>query len=64
MFCYLAALRNTTVADVVIIYGTAPLVVAALAPVLLGRAHRLGRDIASDPGRSRRCARGTATLDR
>ncbi|MEA2315082.1 MAG: hypothetical protein QOI03_1774 [Solirubrobacteraceae bacterium] len=36
MFCYLAALRNTTVADVAIIYGTAPLVTAAVALIVLG----------------------------
>jgi len=36
MFCYLAALRNTTVADVAIIYGTAPFVTAAIALLLLG----------------------------
>lgn len=36
MFCYLAALRDTSVADVAIIYGTAPLVTAAVALVALG----------------------------
>jgi drug/metabolite transporter (DMT)-like permease len=36
MFCYLAALRNTTVADVAIIYGTAPFVTAGIALLLLG----------------------------
>jgi drug/metabolite transporter (DMT)-like permease len=36
MFCYLAALRNTTVADVAIIYGTAPFVTAGIAVLALG----------------------------
>ncbi len=36
MFCYLAALRNTSVADVAIIYGTAPFVTAAIAVIVLG----------------------------
>jgi drug/metabolite transporter (DMT)-like permease len=36
MLCYLAALRNTTVADVAIVYGTAPFVTAAVALVALG----------------------------
>ena len=36
MLCYLAALRNTSVADVAIIYGTAPFVTAAIALVVLG----------------------------
>jgi drug/metabolite transporter (DMT)-like permease len=36
MFCYLAALRNTSVADVAIVYGTAPFVTAAVALVALG----------------------------
>ena len=36
MFCYLAALRNTTVADVAIVYGTAPFVTAGIALVLIG----------------------------
>lgn len=36
MFCYLAALRNTSVADVAIIYGTAPFVTAAVALIMLG----------------------------
>ena len=36
MFCYLAALRNTTVADVAIIYGTAPFVTAGIALLVLG----------------------------
>lgn len=36
MFCYLAALRNTSVADVAIIYGTAPFVTAAVALLMLG----------------------------
>ena len=36
MFCYLAALRNTTVADVAIIYGTAPFVTAGIAVLVLG----------------------------
>ena len=36
MFCYLAALRDTSVADVAIIYGTAPFVTAAVALVVLG----------------------------
>jgi drug/metabolite transporter (DMT)-like permease len=36
MFCYLAALRNTSVADVAIIYGTAPFVTAAVARIVLG----------------------------
>lgn len=36
MFCYLAALRNTSVADVAIIYGTAPFVTAATALLVLG----------------------------
>jgi drug/metabolite transporter (DMT)-like permease len=36
MFCYLAALRNTSVADVAIIYGTAPFVTAAIALLVLG----------------------------
>ncbi len=35
MFCYLGALRNTSVADVAIIYGTAPFVTAALALLVL-----------------------------
>lgn len=34
-FCYLSALRNTTVADVAIIYGTAPFVTAGVALILL-----------------------------
>jgi drug/metabolite transporter (DMT)-like permease len=36
MFCYLAALRNTSVADVAIIYGTAPFVTAVVALLVLG----------------------------
>jgi drug/metabolite transporter (DMT)-like permease len=36
MFCYLAALRVTSVADVAIIYGTAPFVTAAVALIVLG----------------------------
>jgi drug/metabolite transporter (DMT)-like permease len=36
MFCYLAALRTTSVADVAIIYGTAPFVTAAVALIVLG----------------------------
>jgi drug/metabolite transporter (DMT)-like permease len=36
MFCYLAALRNTSVADVAIIYGTAPFITAASARIVLG----------------------------
>jgi drug/metabolite transporter (DMT)-like permease len=36
MVCYLAALRNTSVADVAIIYGTAPFVTAAVALTVLG----------------------------
>lgn len=36
MFCYLAALRNTSVADVAIIYGTAPFVTAAVALIVFG----------------------------
>ena len=36
MFCYLAALRHTTVADVAIIYGTAPFVTAGIALLILG----------------------------
>lgn len=36
MFCYLAALRKTSVADVAIIYGTAPFVTAAVALIVLG----------------------------
>lgn len=36
MFCYLAALRSTSVADVAIIYGTAPFVTAAVALIVLG----------------------------
>jgi drug/metabolite transporter (DMT)-like permease len=36
MFCYLAALRSTSVADVAIIYGTAPFVTAAIVLVILG----------------------------
>jgi hypothetical protein len=36
MFCYLAALRNTSVADVAIIYGTAPFVTAIVALIVLG----------------------------
>jgi drug/metabolite transporter (DMT)-like permease len=36
MFCYLAALRNTSVADVAIIYGTAPFVTAGVALAVLG----------------------------
>jgi drug/metabolite transporter (DMT)-like permease len=34
-FCYLGALRNTTVADVAIIYGTAPFVTAGISLVTL-----------------------------
>jgi drug/metabolite transporter (DMT)-like permease len=37
MFSYLAALRNTTVADVAITYGTAPFLTAALSLVVLGQ---------------------------
>src|SRR3954447_13779464 len=36
MFCYLAALRNTSVADVAIVYGTAPFVTAAVALIAIG----------------------------
>jgi drug/metabolite transporter (DMT)-like permease len=36
MFCYLAALRATTVADVAIVYGTAPFVTAGIAVLVLG----------------------------
>ncbi len=36
MFCYLAALRHTSVADVAIIYGTGPFVTAAVALLTLG----------------------------
>lgn len=36
MFCYLAALRATSVADVAIIYGTAPFVTAAVALIVIG----------------------------
>ncbi len=36
MFCYLAALRHASVADVSIIYGTAPFITAAVALIVLG----------------------------
>ena len=35
-FCYLAALRHASVADVAIIYGTAPFVTAGVAFILIG----------------------------
>lgn len=41
-FCYLAALRSTTVADVAIVYGTAPFVTAGLAVVLVREATSAG----------------------